>query len=103
MANQAVGFVALTLEFRREGKVCVGVCRELGTSTYARTLPWVNEELREMVILHLNALEQEGECDHFFETHGIKFYTDRPTNVSAQLNSPPSCSTKFPITGSATG
>jgi hypothetical protein len=23
--------------------------------------------------------------------------------VSAQLNSPPSCSTKFPITGSATG
>ena len=80
--KRVLGFVVLTLAFHREGKVWVGECRELGTSTYARTLDRAKEELREMVLLHLNALEQEGEREYFFKKHNIRFYTDRPTKIT---------------------
>lgn len=73
------GFVVLTLGFRKEGRVWVGICRELSTSTYARSFEKVRDELVEMVELHLNALEDVGERERFFREHGIRFYTDDET------------------------
>lgn len=70
------GFVILTLAFRQDGRRWTGECLELGTATYGRTLKQAHDELAEMVALHLNALEDAGECERFFKEHGIKFYSD---------------------------
>ncbi|MBI2941954.1 MAG: hypothetical protein HYY04_16110 [Chloroflexi bacterium] len=71
----AAGFVVLTLMFRQEGRRWTGECRELGTATYGRTLRQTHDELVELVELHLNALEQTGEREHFFRKHNITLYT----------------------------
>lgn len=72
----AQGFVILTLAFRQDGRRWTGECLELGTATYARTLKQTQDELAEMVTLHLNSLEDVGECERFFKEHGIRFYRD---------------------------
>ena len=64
-------YVALTLSFEREGDVWVGVCLELGTSTYADTLEACEDELRELVAEHIDVLEEIGERDRFFQEWGI--------------------------------
>ena len=64
-------YVALTLSFEREGDVWVGVCLELGTSTYADTLEACEDELRELVVEHIDVLEEIGERDRFFQEWGI--------------------------------
>lgn len=72
------GFITLTFAFQREGRTWVGTCEELGTSAYGRTLERANEELEDLVLLHLNTLEQEGERERFFRENSIPFYTDKP-------------------------
>ena len=64
-------YVALTLSFEREGDVWVGVCLELGTSTFADTLEDCQSELLEFVEENLNLLEEVGERDRFFKKWGI--------------------------------
>ena len=71
-------YVALTLSFEREGDVWVGVCLELGTSTFADTLEECQSELQEFVEENLNLLEEVGERDRFFKKWGI---TIRDTRV----------------------
>ena len=71
-----LGFVILQLAFRQEGKQWVGECVELGTSTFASSLPRAHKELIELVELDLSTLEQTGERERFFEEHGIKFYSE---------------------------
>jgi len=70
------GFIILTLEFHREDGLWVGFCRELGTATDGRSFQRVEEELLELAMLHLNALEDAGERDRFFQEHSIKLYTN---------------------------
>lgn len=72
----AQGFVILTLAFRQDGRRWTGECLELGTATYARTLKQAQDELAELVTLHLNSLEDVGECERFFKEQGIRFYRD---------------------------
>lgn len=72
------GFVVVTLAFHREGRGWVGVCEELGTSAYGRTLDRTRVELEDLVLLHLNTLEQEGEHERFFAENGMRFYRDEP-------------------------
>ncbi len=72
----AEGFVILTLGFRQEGRRWTGECLELGTATYGRSLNQVKDELHELAVLHLNALEDVGESGRFFKEHGIRFYAD---------------------------
>jgi predicted RNase H-like HicB family nuclease len=43
----------LTLDYVQEGGQWVGVCLELGTSTFAESLETVRQELREAVALQL--------------------------------------------------
>ena len=64
-------YVTLTLSFEREGDVWVGDCLELGTSTYADTLEACEDELGELVVEHIDVLEEIGERDRFFEEWGI--------------------------------
>ena len=85
----AEGFVILTLAFRQEGRRWTGECLELGTATYGRTLKQASDELHELVTLHLNALEDVGECDRFFREHGIRFFTDAVAPDDAAPRIPP--------------
>ena len=83
----AKGFVILTLVFRKEGNRWTGECLELGTATYGRSLEKTHSELAELVELHLNALEQAGERQHFFKAHNIRFYADHlpPAKVNSTV------------------
>ena len=67
----AMKYAALTFSFEREGDVWVGVCLELGTSTYADTLEECQSELLEFVEAHIDVLEEIGERDRFFQKWGI--------------------------------
>ena len=64
--------VVLHYQFTREGNKWVGTCLELGTSTYARSKRKTAEALYELVLEHLNLLEESGERPRFFDEWGIK-------------------------------
>ena len=81
MPVRALGHVALTLAFQREGNKWVGTCMELGTSTFARSLKRCQEELWDLVFEHLNLLEQSGERESFFQKWGIEI---QPAGVRQQ-------------------
>ena len=70
-----LGYVTLTLSFEQEGSEWVGVCLELGTSTFADTLEECQEELQELVTDHLSVLEEIGERERFFKEWGIAVHT----------------------------
>ena len=76
MEPRLSGYVTLTLSFEQEGSEWVGVCLELGTSTFADTLEECQEELRELVADHLDVLGEIGERERFFEEWGIEVHTD---------------------------
>jgi len=78
MAAKKLKYVILTLKFERQGNQWVGTCVELSTSTFARTLRQTQKELRELVIAHLNVLEQEGERERFFKEWGIEAHAAKP-------------------------
>lgn len=79
MPTKTVGYVFLTLRFEREGSKWVGTCLELGTSTFHRALKRCEEELRDLVIEHLNVLEEAGERERFFQKWGIVFRRTKTT------------------------
>jgi predicted RNase H-like HicB family nuclease len=72
------GYIVLTYEFHREGKRWVAYCKELGTSTFARSLTEAEHKLDEAISLHLNTLEDVGERERFFKEHNIQFHHTRP-------------------------
>ena len=74
----AKNYITLTLEFHKEGRRWVGVCKELGTSTYHRSLPELEKQLSELVTLHLNCLETVGERERFFKENNIKLQSIKP-------------------------
>ena len=79
MPPNVIGYVFLTLSFEREGNKWVGVCLELGTSTFARTLKATQEELLVLVGEHLNLLEEEGERETFFKKWNIEIHPTQKT------------------------
>ena len=70
------GYVTLTFSFEKEGEDWVGVCLELGTSTFADTVEECQSELEELVADHLEVLEDIGERERFFEEWGIRIHAD---------------------------
>jgi predicted RNase H-like HicB family nuclease len=81
------GFIILTLKFAKEGKRWTAYCIQLGTATYGRSIQEATERIQEAVSLHLNTLEDVGECERFLKEHGITFYPSRPKHVDINLNS----------------
>jgi len=87
--SQIEGFAILTLLFREEASdLWTGECRELGTATDGTTLRQVHSELVDLVVLHLNALEETGDRERFFETHRIRFYRADATPSVVQMRLP---------------
>ena len=69
MPEEPVGYVDLTLKYEFEEDQWVGVCLELSTSTFGDTLEEVKDDLTQLVIEHLNLLEDASERERFFEEH----------------------------------
>ena len=89
MTATAVGYVVLTLTFERDGNRWVGTCEELSTSTYAKTLKQCQRELRDLVIEHLNLLEEAGEREKFFDRWKIEIHpTSSPHEITFRLSGP---------------
>ncbi len=78
-------YVALTCQYHKEGKRWVGVCRELGTSTYNRSLSELQKQLAELITLHLNCLEELGERERFFRENSIETYAVKPKYVKQPI------------------
>lgn len=64
--------VGLRMRYELEDDLWVGVCEELGTSTYDPELETVMRELGELVLHELNALEADGEREGVFGRYGIE-------------------------------
>lgn len=71
-------YVIVTFLFYKEGNRWVGQCKELGTSTFGRSIQEALERLYEAVGLHLNTLEQVGERERFFHEHSITLHPHKP-------------------------
>lgn len=85
-AGGVLGYVVLTLEFRKDPHGWAGVCRELGTATDGRSLDRVRTELAELVLLTLNGLEDLGDRERVFAERGITLYLERPpAELPAQM------------------
>lgn len=72
------GYVVLTFRFRKVGRRWTAYCEELGTATFGRSLPEADKKLKEVVLLHLNTLEEVGERTRFFKEQDIEFYHTKP-------------------------
>jgi len=63
--------VFLTLMFHQEGRQWVGVCRELGTSSFDKDFQTAKSELLAMTRSHLEALHEVGELPRFLKEHRV--------------------------------
>lgn len=72
------GYIVLTLAFEKKGGRWVAHCAELGTATFGRSLPEAEKRIKEAVLLHLNTLEDVGECARFFKEHNITYHHVKP-------------------------
>ncbi|OYD14383.1 hypothetical protein CH333_08190 [candidate division WOR-3 bacterium JGI_Cruoil_03_44_89] len=85
---KTVGYVMLTFEFRKRGRRWTAYCKELGTATFGRSLPEVQERIEEAVLLHLNTLEDVGERERFFKENNITFYPHKPKTKEVTISAP---------------
>ena len=80
-----MSFVVLTFQFEPEDDGWFGKCVELGTATSAKSLTQLEEELRDLVSLHLVTLHETGRLAQVLEGWGVKLYADMPTETSTSL------------------
>ena len=85
MPEEPLGYVDLTLKYEYEEEQWVGVCLELSTSTFGDTLQEVQDDLTQLVVEHLNLLEDAGERERFFEEHDISYHRFKPDSVTVAL------------------
>ncbi|MCK4795014.1 MAG: hypothetical protein KAV87_65400 [Desulfobacteraceae bacterium] len=78
-------YIVVTFLFYKEGNRWVGQCKELGTSTFGRSIQEAFERLNEAVGLHLNTLEQVGERERFFRDHNITLYPHKPKEEEIRI------------------
>lgn len=72
------GYIVLTFRFCKEDKRWTAYCGELGTATFGRSLLEADKRIKEAVLLHLNTLEDVGECERFLKEHNITLHHVKP-------------------------
>jgi predicted RNase H-like HicB family nuclease len=85
MKVEPLGFIVLTIEYRRHEKegYWTARCPELTTSCFGDTFEEAREAILEGIELHLNTLEDVGERARFFKERGIKFHRVKPTQPAS--------------------
>lgn len=72
------GYIVLTLAFEKKDRRWIARCVELSTGTFGRTLSEAEKRIKEAVLLHLNTLEDVGECERFLKERNVTFYHVKP-------------------------
>lgn len=80
------GYILVTFKFYEEDKKWIGVCEELGTSTFGSNLIEAKKLLIEAVLCHLNTLDDVGERERFFLENSIKFYKHKPHETEVKIS-----------------
>lgn len=83
-----VGYIVVTLKFKKEDDKWTAYCEEFGTATFARTLKKAQERIEEAVLLHLNTLEEVGERERFFRENNITIYPHKPKKNEITITGP---------------
>ena len=78
-------YIILTTILRQEDDIWSAECKELGTASCGDTFEEARANLREAIGLHLNTLEDVGECERFLKENNIKTYTNIPKRISARI------------------
>jgi len=78
--RRPTAYVVLTVLFQKEGKVWTAECRELGTAAYGDTIEDAKEAIDEAITLHLNTLEDLGECEQFLKENGVAVHPLKTRN-----------------------
>jgi hypothetical protein len=86
--DDVICYITLTHAYHKEDGVWVGICKETGTATSAKSRRQVEKELKEMVTLHLNCLEQVDEKVRFFEENHIKIHEMKPKKETTKSPNP---------------
>ena len=76
--------LTLTLDYVEEDGQWVGVCLELGTSTFAESLETVRQELREAVELQLNELDRLRVVEEYLRDNHVPYIAIGPVTASNQ-------------------
>ena len=82
-------FIVLTFSIRQDGNKWLARCVELSTSTFGNTFEETREALKEAVLLHLNTLEDVGECERFLKENHVKVYVNVPHPSSLRVSVKP--------------
>ena len=80
-AGEWIGLANLTCTFHQEVENWVGVCQELGTSSYGDSLKEANEQLAEAILLQLTEVTRLGYVDQFLKERNVRLSPiPSPTN-----------------------
>jgi len=75
-------FIEITIIFQPEGDKWTAECRELGTAAFGDTFDEAKEAIEDLIRLHLNTLEELGECNRFLSENGVKIHRAAPKRAS---------------------
>lgn len=89
------GFITLTLQAQKEGRVFVSQCLELDVASCGDTLDEALAAVREATTDYLNAIEQLGERPRIFSEKGIVIHRTKPRIASAATETPRSKAEKL--------
>ena len=76
------GYVVLTFRLEPEAEEWFGKCVELGTATCAGSLAQLEDELRDLVGLHLETLQETGRLGQVLDEYGVKMHEEMPPGLS---------------------
>ncbi len=74
--------IVLTFDFKQESGQWVGLCLELGTSTFADTLDQTRVELQDAVELQLNEVERLGYIQDYLAENHVRIVPVDAVNTS---------------------
>jgi predicted RNase H-like HicB family nuclease len=81
-----LGHVLLTITVSPEDDSYVGVCQELGTSSFGTTIDEALKATLEATSAYLEALEDSGERERVFKERGVAFYEKEPPSDFETVN-----------------
>jgi predicted RNase H-like HicB family nuclease len=76
-------YIILTILLKEEKGTWTAECKELGTATFGETFEEAKANIKEAVDLHLNTLEDVGECTRFLKEKKVPIkYSEPPRQVT---------------------
>ena len=73
------------LIFKQEEEVWTAECKELGTAAFGDTFEEAKESIEEAIGLHLNTLEDVGECERFLAENNVPIYREIPEPETIEI------------------